>query len=179
MRATLGRGGEKWGICPLTPDNPPVTPARAPVVPGFKGQYENVIDEKGRVAIPAKMRRALSPEANDTFTATRGFERCVFLYPLDRWEAMEREFLRLNPYQRETRDFIRTITRWAEDVTLDRQGRIVLPRRLMEFAGLSTEAVVVGSLDRIEIWDPKVFAEHLAASEADYEVVAERVMGAI
>lgn len=144
---------------------------------GFKGQYENAIDEKGRVAIPAKMRRVLTPEAMETFTATRGFERCVFLYPNDRWEQMEDEFMQLNPYQREARDFVRTITRWAEEVSLDKQGRIVLPKRLMEFAGLSSEAVIIGSLDRIEVWDPEVFDAYLNETPGDYESIAERVMG--
>jgi MraZ protein len=147
-------------------------------VAGFKGQYENAIDDKGRVAIPAKMRRALKPEANETFTATRGFEQCIFLYPLDRWEEMEDEFMRLNPYQREARDFVRTITRWAEDVSLDKQGRIVLPKRLMDFAGLSSEAIIIGSLDHIEVWDPQVFENYLNDVPGDYEAVAERVMGA-
>ncbi len=144
---------------------------------GFKGQYENAIDEKGRVAIPAKMRRALKPEANETFTATRGLEQCIVLYPLDRWELMEESFLGLNQYQREARDFIRTITRWAEDVSLDRQGRIVLPKRLMEFAGLDGTAVIIGLLDRVEIWDPKLFDQHLDSTPGDYESIAERVMG--
>jgi MraZ protein len=151
---------------------PPTTP-----VAGFKGQYENAIDEKGRVAIPAKMRRVLHPEAAETFTATRGFEKCVFLYPLDRWEEMEGEFMQLNPYQREARDFVRTITRWAEDVSLDKQGRIVLPKRLMEFAGLTSEAVIIGSLDRIEVWDPQAFEAYLNEAPGDYESIAERVMG--
>lgn len=168
----MGKSGEPSHV--LLHNTLPPTPEP---VAGFKGQYENAIDEKGRVAIPAKMRRALKPEANETFTATRGFEQCVFLYPLDRWETMEEAFLELNPYQRETRDFVRTITRWAEDVALDRQGRIVIPRRLMEFAGLDGSAVIIGSLDRIEIWDPKVFENHLDETPGDYETIAERVMG--
>jgi MraZ protein len=146
-------------------------------VAGFKGQYENAIDEKGRVAIPAKMRRALTPAANETFTATRGLERCIFLYPLDRWETMEEEFRQLNPYQREARDFLRTITRWAEDVSLDKQGRIVLPKRLMDFAGLDGSAVIIGSLDRIEIWEPDAFSSYVEGIPGDYESIAERVMG--
>lgn len=144
---------------------------------GFKGQHENAIDEKGRVAIPVKMRRALTPAANETFTATRGFERCVVLYPLDRWEEMEEDFRRLNPYQKETRDFVRTMTRWAEDLPLDKQGRVVLPRRLMDFAGLSDAAIVIGSLDHIELWAPGAFEDYVDAIPADYETIAERVMG--
>jgi MraZ protein len=148
-------------------------------VAGFKGQYENAIDEKGRVAIPAKMRRALTPEANETFVATRGFETCVFLYPLDTWEQMEEQFLRLNPFQKETRAFVRDITRWAEEVTLDKQGRIVLPRRLMEFAGLNDASVIIGSLERVEIWDPAVFEQYIEGISTDYESIAERVMGEV
>lgn len=146
-------------------------------MPRFKGQYDNAIDEKGRVAIPVKMRRLLSPEANETFTATRGVEQCVYLYPLDDWERMEDEFANLNAFDRETRSFVRAFTRWADDVTLDKQGRIVLPKRLMEFAGLDGAAVVVGALDRIEIWAPEVFEAHVEAAEDDYADIAERVMG--
>jgi MraZ protein len=144
---------------------------------GFKGQAEYAIDAKSRVALPAKMRRDLSPEARNSFTITRGFERCLFLYPLDRWDHMEEQFMSLNFYQRETRDFIRTITSWAEETPLDAQGRVMLPKRLMDFASLSDKAVIIGALDHIEIWDPEVLEAYLNQQPDDYETVAERVMG--
>ncbi|MDX1531534.1 MAG: division/cell wall cluster transcriptional repressor MraZ [Rhodothermales bacterium] len=146
---------------------------------GFKGQADNSIDGKGRVAIPAKMRRALNPEAKETFTITRGPERCVFLYPLDRWEEMEEELAQLNPFQREARHFMRTLLRWADEVSLDKQGRVTLSKPLMEFAGLTDRALVIGALDHIEIWDPEVFDAYLNESPGDYETVAERVMGGL
>jgi MraZ protein len=150
---------------------------------GFKGQAENSIDDKGRVALPAKMRRALSPEAKETFVATRGLERCVFLYPLDVWERVETQIQHLNPFQRETRDFTRNLLRWADETTLDGQGRISLPKTLLDFAELSagngSKALFIGSLDHIEIWDPDVFEAYLNQQPADYETVAERVMGGI
>ncbi len=147
-------------------------------MPGFKGQAEYSIDEKGRVALPAKMRRALTPEAKETFVVTRGFEQCVFLYPLDRWEEMEDEFRALNPYQREARDFVRTIVRWADESTLDGQGRISMPKGLLEFAGLATggKALIIGALDHNEVWDPATFDRYLNERPEDYETVAERVM---
>lgn len=144
---------------------------------GFKGQAEYSVDSKGRLAIPAKMRNALNPEAKNTFTITRGFEQCIFLYPLDRWEKMEDEFSGLNMYNREARDFVRTILRWAEEVTLDGQGRVSLPKSLTEFAGISEKALVLGALDHIEIWDPDLFESYLNQQPADYETLAERVMG--
>ena len=144
---------------------------------GFKGQAEYSVDEKGRVAIPAKMRAVLKPEAKGTFTATRGFERCIFLYPLDRWEEIEAQMMGLNLYQREARNFVRQILRWAEEVTLDRQGRIVLPKVLMEFAGITDRALIIGALDHIEIWDPATFDRFVNEQSEDYETLAEKVMG--
>ncbi|HLT48096.1 MAG TPA: division/cell wall cluster transcriptional repressor MraZ [Rubricoccaceae bacterium] len=150
---------------------------------GFKGQAENSIDDKGRVALPAKMRRALSPEAKETFVATRGLERCVFLYPLDVWERVEDQIGSLNTFQRETRDFTRNILRWAEETTLDGQGRISLTKNLLDFAGLSAgngaKALFIGALDHIEVWDPDVFDAYLNEQPEEYETVAERVMGGL
>ncbi len=144
---------------------------------GFKGQAEYSVDEKGRVAIPAKMRAVLKPEAKGTFTATRGFEQCIFLYPLDRWGEIEEQMMTLNLYQREARNFVRQLLRWAEEVTLDRQGRIVLPKPLMEFAGIKDRALIIGALDHIEIWDPDTFDQLVNRETESYETLAERVMG--
>ena len=143
---------------------------------GFKGQANNSVDEKGRLAIPAKMRNAMNPEAKGTFTITRGFEKCVFLYPQDRWEEIESDIRGLNFYSKESRMFVRTIMRWADEVTLDKQGRIGIPKTLTALAGISNRALVIGSLDHIEIWDPEAFDSYLNEEAADYETLAERVM---
>ncbi len=143
----------------------------------FKGQAEYSVDSKGRVAIPAKMRSALNPEAKSTFTITRGFEQCIFLYPQDHWMQMEEEISRLNKYNRETRDFVRAIMMWAEEVTLDGQGRVTLPKPLIEFGGIDGRATILGSLEYIEIWDPGTFERYLNERPADYETLAEHVLG--
>lgn len=145
---------------------------------GFKGQAEYSIDGKGRVPVPAKMRRSLSTEARETFVATRGFEQCLFLYPLDVWETMEERFLALNTFQKKTRDFVRTIVRWADESALDGQGRISLPKSLIDFAHLEPggKALIIGSLDHIEIWDPDTFNAYLDQQTETYEAVAEQVM---
>jgi len=144
---------------------------------GFKGQASYSVDAKGRVAIPAKMRNALNPEAKGIFTATRGLEQCIFLYPYDRWEEMEAEIGAKSNYDREARAFTRRIMMWAEEVTLDGQGRIVLPKALSEFAGVEDRALILGAYDRLEIWNPDVFEEYLNEETTDYETLAERVMG--
>lgn len=143
----------------------------------FKGQAEYSVDGKGRVAIPAKMRKALSPEAQETFTITRGFEDCIFLYPVDRWASIEEEIGELNMYNREARDFIRIIMMWADEVTLDGQGRISIPKPLREFADLDDSALILGAFDHIEIWEPEHFDHYLNDQPSDYETLAERVMG--
>ena len=144
---------------------------------GFKGQASYSVDTKGRAAIPAKMRNAMNPEAKGTFTVTRGFEKCIFLYPLDRWKQMEEEIGALSTYDREARAFTRRIMMWADEVTLDGQGRIGIPKPLMEYAGIKDRALILGAYDRIEIWDPATFEHYLNEETADYETLAERVMG--
>lgn len=150
-------------------------------MPGFKGQAEYSIDDKGRVALPAKMRRALAPEARDTFTATRGQERCVALFPADRWEEMETELGARNPFAKDTRDFVRLNYRFAEDVTLDGQGRIALTKALLDYAGLrpGQKALIVGTYDRIEIWVPETFEKYINEEVDDFEAITERVMGGL
>ena len=145
----------------------------------FKGQAAYSVDAKGRVAIPAKMRAVLTPEAKGTFTVTRGFERCVFLYPLDHWSQMEAEMRELNVYNRESRDFLRTILMWADEVALDGQGRVTIVKPLLEFAGIAPggSALIIGALDHIEIWDPTHFETYVNDHVDDYENLAERVMG--
>jgi len=142
----------------------------------FKGQAEYSVDSKGRVAIPAKMRKALSPAANETFTITRGFEDCIFLYPMDEWSDIEEEIDELNMYDREVRNFVRLIMRWASEVSLDGQGRISIPNPLLDFAGLGDSALILGAFDHIEIWDPAQFDGYLNEQPDDYETLAESVM---
>lgn len=143
----------------------------------FKGQAEYSVDSKGRLAVPAKMRSALSPEALGTFTLTRGFEKCIYAYPLDEWRKKEEQYAELNTYRSEARHLVRMILMWAEEVALDKQGRISLPKPLAEYAGVDDKALVIGAMDRIEIWDPDNFASYLEEQPADYDALAERVMG--
>jgi MraZ protein len=144
---------------------------------GFKGQAEYSVDGKGRVAIPAKMRNALNPEAKGTFTVTRGFEKCVFLYAQDHWARVEEQLSSLNTYKADARHFVRMVMMWAEEVSLDAQGRIGVPKQLLEFAGIDDRALIIGSLNHIEIWNPETFEAHLAEQAVEYDDLAEQVMG--
>jgi len=130
------------------------------------------------VAFPAKLRKALHPDAGDRFTLLRGLESCLYLYPGDEWERVEEKLSRINSFSRKGRTVKRNFLRFAEDVTLDGQHRIPLSAQLMEYASIESAAVFIGSGERIEIWAP----EQLEQLDEDlspeaYEDLFEEVLG--
>jgi MraZ protein len=145
----------------------------------FKGREIYSVDAKGRVNLPAKMRKNLSPEANDTFVVTRGpdDEPCIYAYPLDEWKKFEENLKQLNQYQEQDRFFVRTLLYWADEVTLDKQWRIMLPKGLVDFTRIDKTALILGAIDHIEIWDPEIFEQYLNKRAESYAAVAESVMG--
>lgn len=142
----------------------------------FKGQETYSIDNKGRVNVPAKMRKAISAEANDTFVLTRGTDTCIVAYPLDEWRKYEDKFEKLNQYDRRNRTFLRMLLMWSEEVTLDQQQRVTIPRSLLEFAQIENKVTIVGMVDHIELWRPETFDEYMNAVEESYEDIASHVM---
>lgn len=142
----------------------------------FIGSDLYSVDAKGRINIPAKMRKNLAPEANGTFIVTRGVERCVYAYPLDEWRVLENSLRSLNQFTEKDRLFTRTMLEWADETELDNQSRITMPRRLLEFAMIAKEALVIGVMDRIEMWNPEVKSEYDKRQTDSYEQIAEHVM---
>jgi MraZ protein len=150
----------------------------------FKGQETYSIDDKGRVNVPTKMRKSLAPEAADTFVLTRGMDKCIVAYPLDAWRDYEAKFATLNQYSERDRFFLRMILSWSEEVTMDAQQRVALPRRLLEFAGIGrgdngdNKVTIMGMIDHLEFWQPDEFERYIATQAASYEEVAATVMAA-
>lgn len=147
---------------------------------GFiQGQETYSIDEKGRVNIPSKMRKSISEDANNTFVVTRGLDNCVVAYPMDEWKNHQMRYQSLNQYDEKNRLFLRLLLSMNEEVTLDKQSRISIPKRLMDFAGLNSKVIIVGMIDHIEIWDPDKYEEYLSKyNEFSYEDAAKEVMAA-
>lgn len=114
----------------------------------FLGEYTHSIDEKGRLTVPAKYRGELAAG----LVVTRGFDRNLMVFPMQGWEKLARELSERPLSDRSTRAFRRRVYSGAVDLVPDRQGRILLPASLREFAGLGDEAVIVGMDDLIEIW---------------------------
>ncbi|OZC04103.1 division/cell wall cluster transcriptional repressor MraZ [Rubricoccus marinus] len=148
---------------------------------GFKGRAENTIDSKGRVPVPAKMRRYLRPEARETFVVTQGVDQCIVLYPLDVWEGeIEPKLEKLDGFNAEQAMLSRRILMWTDEVSLDSQGRVSLPRDLMELVGLEPgdKAKMIGVLNRIEVWSLGAYAAYLNGSAHSVADLADRHMGA-
>jgi MraZ protein len=142
----------------------------------FKGEETYSIDIKGRVNIPAKMRKNLSEEANETFVVTRGFEKCIYAYPLDEWKKKETSFDNLSEYDEKSRFFLRTLLRFSEDVKIDAQQRIAVPKELLVFAEIDKKVTIAGVMNHLEFWNPEEYEKYMTSHDITYENVAEKVM---
>ena len=120
----------------------------------FTGEYFNSLDQKHRLSIPAKFRKALDPINDRTFVITRGFDPCLILYPVSEWNRVEEQLSQLSSIRGRHRNFVRSIVRHATYLQYDSQGRIAIPESLLNFADISKEASVIGMINKIELWDP-------------------------
>ena len=141
----------------------------------FKGQFKYTIDSKGRINIPAKFRKAVSPESNETFVITRGLENCIYVYPLDEWNKIEKKLRQLSTNQKDNRLFIRMMTSFASESQLDRQGRIAIPQYLIDLVKINKEILIIGTLDKLEIWSPEIYDKYLKENDQSYESLAEKI----
>jgi MraZ protein len=136
------------------------------------GEHEHTIDDKNRLTLPAKFRQAFA----DGVVLARGIERCLTAYPRDQWAASVESRLReLDPLSREGRLMQRYFYSGAAEAELDKQGRVMVPSALGEYAGLGKEVVVAGIHDHLEIWDRASWRAHLDEIEGSAEDVAERL----
>ena len=136
----------------------------------FMGEYNHSIDAKGRMIVPAKFREQLGNE----FVVTKGLDGCLFVYSNEEWHRIE-ENLRDKPLtSREARKFMRFFFAGAATCEVDKQGRILLPTVLREYAGLTKDVVLVGVLSRVEIWDKDRWAEN-TYDEDEMDEIAEHM----
>lgn len=136
------------------------------------GEYLHTIDGKGRLIMPAKFREALDTR----FIATKGLDHCLFVYPMNEWKVLE-EKLRALPFtQSEARAFVRFFFSGACECELDKQGRILLPSNLREYAQLEKDVVLVGVSSRVEIWSQMNWTEYSRQAESSYASAAETLV---
>lgn len=139
----------------------------------FVGEFSVPVDDKGRIFVPAELRRKLPPEAGDTLVVVRGYDRCLNAYPQDVWARTTEKMLTLPQTERRVRLFIRGLMSQAAEAKLDRQGRANIPRKLLERVGITDEMVVVGALDKLELWNPEEWRRSLEKADSELEEVAE------
>ena len=133
------------------------------------GEYNHTIDAKGRLIVPSKFREALG----DTFVVTKGLDGCLFVYDNEEWQAFEEKLRSLPITNKEARQFARFFLAGAAEVEVDKQGRILVPNILREFAQISKDVVLIGVASRIEIWSKERF-EGMASFE-DMDEIAEHM----
>ncbi len=131
------------------------------------GEYYQNLDAKGRINVPAKFREDLG----EAFVVSRGLDSCVCIYPKDEWERFKEELYTVQPSKR--RMLSRFFFSGAEECSIDSQGRVVLPQKIREYAGLEKEIVVVGMSDKVEIWARESWEAYLQDPAFDAEEIAK------
>lgn len=149
----------------------PLFRKRAEINVMFIGEYSHSIDDKGRLAIPAKFRALLKKGA----VVTRGLDQCLFLYPIAEWKKLAEKLAALPLSQSNTRAFARLMLAGAMDVEIDPQGRIVLPEYLRAYAIVRKKVVLAGLYNRLEIWDDDLWTAYKQKTEKGSVDIAERL----
>lgn len=126
---------------------------------GFIGEYESTLDAKGRFLLPAAFKKQLPKGSSENFVINRGFEKCLSLYPIKSWEPIFAEISDLNDFEPKVRQFRRYFLNGAIQVVLDTVNRLLIPKNLMEYAGLEKNIVLVSAVNKIEIWDKNKYQQ--------------------
>ncbi|MFT6054147.1 MAG: MraZ protein [Roseivirga sp.] len=142
----------------------------------FTSEYDCKLDAKGRLALPSKVRAALPDNTSQELVMRRGFEPCLVLYPMLEYKKIYSRVRSLNEFNEDYRKFQRSFFRGNVDVELDGAGRINIPKRMMEFASLEKEVILVGLGNRIEIWNPDQYEEYLIQDANEYSKMAEKFL---
>ena len=141
------------------------------------GQYRNALDDKGRILIPSKLR---SEVPGNTLVLTSGIDRCLWLFPPGEWKQLSDRLMEAaSPFSRKARLLQRRIIAPAQEVELDKTGRVLIPPSLKETAGLKKECVLHGIKKYIEIWDVDEYAAYLDESEDEFQEAAEELGGSV
>lgn len=144
---------------------------------GFLGEYEVTMDAKGRFLLPAGFKRQLPEDGASQFVINRGIETCLSLYPMKSWEPIFSDVSKLNDFDPKVRQFRRYFLNGATQVELDSAGRLLIPKALMEYAGLEKDVVLVAAVNKIEIWDKTKYTKFFESfSPESFSELANEVM---
>jgi len=143
----------------------------------FIGEFDCKIDVKYRIMLPINLKRQFRQEDQFSFVINRGFEKCLVLYPLSEWKKISEDLSKLNIYNKKNRDFVRYFFRGATELTLDSNSRLLIPKNLLQYAGIDREIVLFAYFNRVELWAKEVYENLLTDEPEDFSALAEEVMG--
>ncbi len=142
------------------------------------GTYECKADAKGRLMMPVAFKKQLSPVLQDGFVLKRSvFQPCLELYPMAEWNLLMQKINKLNRFKKKNNDFIRRFTAGVKVVEIDTAGRLLIPKDLVSFAGITKDLVLSSAVNIIEVWDKNKYEEAIDDTATDFADLAEEVMG--
>ena len=142
------------------------------------GTYECKVDAKGRLMVPAALKKQLNPVLQNGFVLKRAvFQPCLELYPMSEWETLMQKVNKLNKFKKKNNDFIRRFTAGVKVVEIDSNGRLLIPKDLIAFADISKNIVVSSAINIVEIWDKDKYEKAIDDATGDFADLAEEVMG--
>lgn len=142
------------------------------------GTYECKVDAKGRLLLPAPLKKQLSASLQDGFVLKRSvFQPCLELYPMSEWNLMMQKINKLNRFVKKNNDFIRRFTAGVKVVEIDALGRLLIPKDLVAFGSIDKDVVLSSAVNIVEIWDKDLYEKSLQNNEIDFADLAEDVMG--
>jgi MraZ protein len=143
------------------------------------GEFDCKLDAKGRLMVPSGLKKQLPAVDAEGLIIHRGFEKHLTIYAKVEWDKITSELAQLNQYEKKTREFIRYFTRGATELSLDASGRVLLPKALLEYAGIKSEVVLSCQFSKIEVWDKNTYDTQLDNEPENFANLAEEVMGSL
>ena len=139
------------------------------------GEYRNTLDEKGRILFPTRLRNELFAESDKcVLIVTQAFDHCLWLYTLDEWKNISSKIMETaSPFNQKDRIVLRHFIAPAQEVELDKSGRLSIPQSLREYAHLSKDCVILGINKYMELWDSQAYSDYLGANADSLEEAAE------
>ena len=150
---------------------------RSVTMSNFLGEFDCKLDAKGRMMIPVGLKKQLPEAVNEGLVINRGFEKHLVIYTRKEWNKIVEDLSQLNQYEKKTREFIRYFTRGASELTLDSAGRVLLPKALLEYAGINADVVLSCQFNKIEVWAQDAYEAQMDNEPENFANLAEEVMG--
>ena len=144
----------------------------------FLGEFECKLDTKGRLMLPSGLRKQMPDSEREGLVVNRGFEKHLVIYTRKEWDRIVDDLSKLNQYEKKTREFIRYFTRGATELSVDAAGRVLLPKSLLEYAGMGADVVLSSQFNKIEVWAKDAYDAQLDNEPENFSNLAEEVMGA-